>query len=100
MYLFVVIILVAFAICGVILGTQNSGTVVDIHLFTRELKNVPVTLLMVESFVAGIVLAFIVAIYDHVRLRARLRKKEREVETLTKEIGALRALPGEELKEL
>ena len=95
MYLFIVIFILLVAVFGIVIGAQNYSTLVDIKILNKTIKNVPLTLLIIECIIVGIVLAFIAAIYDRIVLSRKLREKEKEVRDLLEEVKALRMLPPE-----
>lgn len=96
MVLFILLWAAIFTVLGVIIGTQNGNTLVDVSLLTRTFHNVPLTLVLIETFALGIVFAIIVAVIDEIKLKNRLWKTQRELNTLKKELTTLRNLPVEE----
>jgi len=52
---------------------------------------------VIVSIAFGIVLAFILAIVDGIRLRRRLAKQNKEIIALRKELGILKMPPEEEI---
>jgi uncharacterized integral membrane protein len=97
MYLFAVIVIVIFAIFAMIIGAQNFNTYVTLHLLGKDIQNVPVTLIVIVSIAFGIILAFIIAIVDGIRLRRRLARQNKEITALRKELGILKMPPEEEI---
>jgi len=97
MYLFAVIVIVIFAIFAMIIGAQNFNTYVTLHLLGKDIYNVSVTLIVIVSIAFGIVLAFILAIVDGIRLRRRLAKRNKDIIALRKELGILKMPPEEEI---
>ena len=96
MYLFAIILIALFAIFGIIFGVQNAAPV-EVHFFANEFT-VPLMLVMVISFAGGTILAFILAVVDEIKLRGRIGKQQREVDTLKKELGTLKTIPTQEEK--
>lgn len=97
MYLFAVIVIVIFAIFAMIIGAQNFNTYVTLHLLGKNIQNVSVTLIVIISIAFGIILAFIIAIVDGIRLRRRLARQNKEIVALRKELGILKMPPEEEI---
>ncbi|HID93210.1 MAG TPA: LapA family protein [bacterium (Candidatus Stahlbacteria)] len=95
MYLFAVIVIVIFAIFAMIIGAQNFNTYVTLHLLGKDIQNISVTLIAMVSLAVGIILAFILAIVDGIRLRRRLARQNKEIIALRKELGALKMPPEE-----
>lgn len=96
MYLFAVIIIIIFAIFGIIIGAQNFSTLVDIHILRKQITDAPLTFVIMYSFAAGIILAFILAIIDQIRLKAMISKHKRTINELRAELGSLKTIPPEE----
>uniref|UniRef100_A0A7C4YEW9 LapA family protein n=1 Tax=candidate division WOR-3 bacterium TaxID=2052148 RepID=A0A7C4YEW9_UNCW3 len=96
---FVIVLLSCIAILFLtILGIQNGNTLTDVALFTRIFKDVPLTLVMIESFAAGIIVAVIIAGLNELRIRQKLWEIEKRNKELTDEIKALRNVPLNEIK--
>ena len=81
------------------LGTKNAGTKVTFHLFTRTFMDVELNLIMVVSFIAGMLVWAIGAWIREAQLRFGLLKSRREIKRLNEEISDLRNLPLEEAPE-
>ncbi len=96
MYLFAIIFIALFAIFGIIFGVQNAAPV-EVHFFNR-MFNTPLMLVMIISFAGGSLLAFILAIIDEIRLRGKIGKQQKEIDTLKKELGTLKTMPLQEEK--
>lgn len=94
MYLFAIIVIVLFALFGIIFGAQNTVTV-SLKLFAKSF-DVPLISVMIVSFGSGVVLAFVLAIVDEIRLRRKIQKQQKEIETLKRELGTLKTMPIEE----
>lgn len=93
MYLFAIIVIALFAIFAIIIGSQNTMSV-PIHLLGKTF-NSPLFFVMIVTFGAGVVLAFILAIVDEIKLRTRIIKQRREIDNLQKELGTLKTMPSE-----
>jgi uncharacterized integral membrane protein len=88
MYLFAIIVIFIIGIFGIIFGAQNTA-VVTVKLFSGSCT-IPLISVIIISFCAGAVLAFILAIIDEIRLRGRINKQQKEMEHLKKELGTLK----------
>lgn len=97
MFLAYGIVVLIFIISGVTILGANLGTTVNVWFF-GERGPTSVALVMILSFVGGVVLALITAIINELRLRRLLRGKEKEIKRLTEDLGAIRNLPLEEAK--
>lgn len=78
------------------LGTKNAGTKMTFHLFNRTFIDVELNLVMVVSFIAGMLVWAIGAWVREAQLRIGLLKSRREIRRLNEEIADLRNLPLEE----
>ncbi|MFA5033230.1 MAG: LapA family protein [bacterium] len=88
MYLFAIIVIFMIGIFGIIFGAQNTS-VVTVKLFSAS-YSIPLISVIIISFCAGAVLAFILAIIDEIRLRGKIGKQQKEMEHLKKELGTLK----------
>jgi uncharacterized integral membrane protein len=88
MYLFAIIVIFVIGIFGIIFGAQNTS-VVTVKLFSSS-YSIPLISVIIVSFSAGAVLAFILAIIDEIRLRGRINRQQKEMEHLKKELGTLK----------
>jgi len=86
-----------FTVLGIIVGTQNGTTLVDVSLLTWTFQGIPLTLVLIETFAIGIIFTIIVAVIDEIKLKNRLWKTNRENRELKKELTSLRNLPLEEI---
>ncbi len=78
------------------LGTKNAGTKVTFHLFNRTYIDLELNLIMVVTFIAGMLVWAIGAWIREAQLRLGLVKSRREIRRLNEEIADLRNLPLEE----
>ena len=97
MVLFILLWAAIITILGIIVGTQNGNTFVDVSILTRTFHSVPLTLVLIEAFAIGVIFTIIVAIIDELRLKARLWRNENELIELKKELTSLRNLPVEDV---
>ena len=81
------------------LGTKNAGTKITFHLFTRTYLDVELNLVMVVTFIAGMLVWAIGAWIREAQLRLGLLKSRREIRRLKEEIADLRNLPLDEEQE-
>ena len=78
------------------LGTKNEGTNLTFHLFTKTFFDVELNLIMVITFIAGMIVWAIGAWIREAQLRFNLIKSKKEIRNLQEEISDLRNLPLEE----
>lgn len=90
------IILLVAVVALVWLGTENAGTKVTFHLFTRSFIEIELNLILVVTFVAGMLVWALGSWIREAQLRLNLMKSRREVRKLQDEIADLRNLPLEE----
>ena len=90
------IILLAAVVGLVWLGTENAGTKVTFHLFTRSFIEIELNLILVVTFVSGMLVWALGSWIREAHLRLSLMKSRREVRKLQEEIADLRNLPLEE----
>ncbi len=96
---FLVVLLSSVAILLLtILGIQNGNTTTDVVLFTKSFKDVPLTLVMIEAFAIGIIVAVIIAGINEIRIRQKIWELEKKNKELSEEVKALRNLPLNEVK--
>lgn len=89
------ILLLGFAI-------QNLEQQVDIVLIFWHFQDVPLIVVILEAFIIGMLVWFIIAFVNEMRLRSQLRGISRDRDELSRELQTLRNLPleeGEEEKE-
>lgn len=98
MILFILLWASIFTIAGIIVGTQNGNTLVDVSILIWNFNDIPLTLVLIETFAVGIIFTIIVAVIDEIRLKNRLWRKRNEIKELKKELTALRNLPVEEVE--
>ena len=90
-----VIIVFAFIVGFMMLNLDHK---VDIDIFGKKINDVPLAMLSLYSFIAGMLFVFIFALADGIILRNNLHRLNREHRALRKELDALRNLPFEEEK--
>ena len=75
---------------------MNIGQQVDINLFFWQFEEVPLILVIFEAFIAGMLVWFLIAFINELKLRADLKNARRESEELHEELQALRNMPLQE----
>lgn len=96
MVLFILLWAAIFTILGMIIGTQNGNTLVDVSILIWTFKDLPLTLVLIETFAIGVFFTIIVSIIDEFRLKSRIWRSQNEIRELKKELAALRNIPVEE----
>ena len=72
---------------------QNSDQSVDIQMLHWQFLQIPLYLVMVGSFLVGILISLLVGGLREIRLRGDLRRLNRQLKQRDGEIAELRALP-------
>ncbi len=90
------IIILIGAVAVLWLGTENAGTKIDFHLFTRTFIDAELNMILVITFIAGMIIWAIGAWIREVQLTLRLTRSRRTIERLQQELADLRNLPLEE----
>jgi len=85
----IMVLLLGFAI-------QNLDQRVEVTVYKWHFIQVPLILVMFESFVAGVVVLFLFTAFHHLQMRGQLRKQRGEVRRLKEELSSLRDMPFEE----
>ncbi len=78
------------------MGTRNAGTEVTFHFFTWTFGDVELNLLLVITFVSGMIVWAIGAWIREAQLLFNLSKEKKKNRRLIEEISDLRNLPLEE----
>ena len=78
------------------LGMNNADQTVDFRFFNQIFPALPVNLLMLVIFAAGMVFSFLIFIFSEFQLRNKNSRQRREVVRLQRELAALRNLPLDE----
>lgn len=90
------IIILIGAIAILWLGTENAGTKIDFHLFTRTFIDTELNIILVITFIAGMIVWAVGAWIREVQLTLRLTRSKKTIERLQQELADLRNLPLEE----
>lgn len=85
----IMVLLLGFAI-------QNLEQKVEVALYKWHFTQVPLILVMFESFVVGVVILFIFTAVHDLQMRRELRRQRGEVKRLKEELSSLRNIPFEE----
>lgn len=96
MYLFAIIVIIIFAIFGIIIGAQNFNTFVTVNILRKQIMHVPLTFVIIYSVAAGIILAFILAIIDQIRLKSIISRHKKTIDELRAELSSLKTISAEE----
>ncbi len=96
MTLLISLILGILLIFGIIIGSQNGNTMVDFYLLKWSFKDIPLTLLVIESILMGFVLTVIISGVNTIKMKLQMRELSKENKNLQREIKALKNLPFEE----
>ena len=95
MYLINILISAAIIILGIIVGTQNGNTIVDVKLLGWSYENLSLSLLMLECILIGMIIILLIAIFYEIRQRARYYKAQRRIQALEKELQEIRKLAAD-----
>mgnify|MGYP000377265662 FL=1 len=93
MGIFTIVVLFIFAIFGIIIGIENNAVYVSIKFFNTYWNAIPIVLIMLYSFMAGLLFMLIIKIGDEIRFRSRIRKLEKHIKDLKVELDEIRILP-------
>jgi uncharacterized membrane protein YciS (DUF1049 family) len=96
MTLIISLILGILLIFGIIIGSQNGNTLVDFYLLKWSFKDIPLTLLVIESILMGFILTIIISGVNTIKMKLQMRELSKENKNLQREIKALKNLPFEE----
>ena len=75
----------------------NIDQLVNINLFFWQFHDVPLILVIFESFVFGMLVSFIIAFVNEIKLRGQLKTLSRDRDQVHEELQALRNQPLDEL---
>ncbi len=75
----------------------NLDQLVDIDLFFWQFQEVPLILVIFEAFIIGMLVWFLIAFVNEIKLRGQLRSLSRDRDEVHEELQALRNQPLEEL---
>jgi uncharacterized integral membrane protein len=92
---FLILVLVAAAL---LFASYNRDYSTPLSLGFRDFNSVPIALLMIEAFILGMFVWFLISIFREASLRSDLRAQRRKMKRLTDELVALRNAPVEEAR--
>ncbi|MDZ7859948.1 MAG: LapA family protein [Candidatus Krumholzibacteriota bacterium] len=87
------IVLLIGAIGIIWLGTENAGTKVTFYFFNHTLYDVTLNLVIITSFISGMIIWAVGSWIREMQLLLRLRKGKKERRKLLDEISELRNIP-------
>ena len=94
------IVILIGAVALLWIGTKNAGTTIDFHLFARTFPSTELNIILVVSFISGMLVWAIGAWIREIQLVLRLAKSRKTIQRLERELSALRNLPLEEESEV
>jgi len=97
MVLFILLWAAIFTILGITIGTQNGTTLVNVSLLSWTFHDIPLTIVLIETFAIGVFFTIIVAVIDQIRLKNRLWKSTNEIKKYKEELTSLRNFPVEDV---
>jgi len=98
-----IIIVFIIGILLVYFALKNTTPIPEIDVFGKSYKNVPLSLIMLYSFIFGLITAGFFWLVNEIKLRTELRRQKKENESLLSELTTLRNLPldiGQEKEKL
>ncbi|NIA23886.1 MAG: DUF1049 domain-containing protein [Proteobacteria bacterium] len=93
MGIFTIIVLFVFAILGTIIGIENNSIFISFKLFNQTYNTVPLMLILLYSFLAGLLFMLIIKIADEIRFRRRIHTLEKKIREIKTELDEIRKLP-------
>ena len=93
MGIFTIIILFIFAILGAVIGVENNSIFISIKLFNQTYNAVPLILILLYSFLSGLLFMLIIKIADEIRFRRRIHSLEKKMREMKTELDEIRKLP-------
>ena len=87
------IIIFAGSVALIWLGTKNAGTKVTFYFFNHTFPEAELNIIIVLSFIAGMIIWAIGAWIREAQLMLRIVKRKKENEKLLEEISELRNIP-------
>ena len=99
MWLIRSVIILVGVIAFLWLGMNNADQSVDFTFFAKKYVGLQVNLLMLMTFAAGMVFAFVIFIFSEFNLRHTIGQQQKELVRLERELAALRNLPLDEESE-
>ncbi len=87
------LVFLALMIFFMVFAWQNQGEEVHVVFFTWDSGNLPVFLLILLSFGAGVIITSVIGIVEGMRIRMTNVKLRRKLKKLEAEVDSLRNLP-------
>ena len=78
---------------------QNLDQTVDVDLLFWSFQDVPLISVIFVTFIVGMMVWFVIAMVNELKLRAELRQTHRQRDELRGELQAMRNMPFEEPEE-
>lgn len=99
MYIINILLSAIIIIIGIVIGTQNGNTYIDVKMLWWNFDNMSLSLVMLESLVFGMLVVLIIAAVYEIMQRSRIWKMKRKIDELQKELQRLRNLVAEDVTE-
>jgi uncharacterized integral membrane protein len=90
----IVLLLVVFVLL-LVLALMNAQDIATARVFGATFEDVPVAFIMLYSFAFGALCVGVFTLVSEIRLRTRLRRQQRELDSLLEELRDLRNAPLE-----
>ncbi len=92
MYLVNILISAIIIILGIVVGTQNGGTIIDVKILGWTFENMSISLLMLECILVGMIVIMLIAIFYEIKQRTKIYKLQKHVQRLETELKEVRKL--------
>ncbi len=99
MYIVNILVSAVIIIIGIIIGTQNGNTYIDVKMLWWSFDNMSLSLVMLEALVVGMLVILIIAAVYEIMQRSRIWKMRRKIDDLQNELKRLRNLVAEDVTE-
>jgi predicted membrane metal-binding protein len=87
-----IIVVIVFLAAG-LFALFNHGIQTDVQIFKQTIEGVSVALVGLICFGFGVFSILLFSLAEEIRLRSRARRLQREIDSMRKEVNALRNLP-------
>ncbi|MEO0074610.1 MAG: LapA family protein [candidate division WOR-3 bacterium] len=88
-----VIIVFIIGILLLFLASQNNTIISNVKIFYRTYNDIPLSIIMIYSFIFGLLVAGFFWLVSEIKLRHELHQQKKANEALLSELTALRNLP-------
>ena len=95
MYLLNILISAIIIIVGIIIGTQNGSTIVDVNILWWNFKNLSLSLIMLESMLFGMIIIMLIAVIYEIKQRTKIWRLKKRIANLQEELNRVRDLVAE-----